>query len=211
MSSIKNIIFDFGGVVLNIDFQLTIDAFKKLGIKNPEELVTKFKQANTFILLEKNEIGQKEFFNELKLYADKFISDEELLLAWNALLLDIPKYRIFLLKNIKSNYRTFLLSNTNKIHYDKYLLDMQNEHGVKSFDDLFEKAYFSFDHGMVKPDKEFYQKVLSENNLNPSETIYIDDLEKNLLPAQELGMYVYHLKDEDDIVELFDEEFTLLQ
>lgn len=209
MEEIKNIIFDFGGVILNIDFSQTMDAFKKLGIQNPEELYSMTKQAELFAAMEKGEIDEEAFFNELRRLAGKDISNVELRRAWNALLLDWPRFRLILLENVKKKYRIFLLSNTNKIHYDKYAADLEQNYD-SSFEQLFEKAYFSFNHGMIKPDKSFYELVLKENNLNPFETLYIDDNDINLPSAEILGINTYHLTDGEDVIELFDDEFNLI-
>ena len=209
MDPIKNIIFDFGGVILNIDFNLTMEAFKKLGIKNPEDLYSMTKQADLFAAMEKGLIMEVEFLSELRRLAGKDISDSELTQAWNALLLDWPRFRFILLQNVKHNYRIFLLSNTNLIHYNKYASELEQSYD-STFEALFEKAYFSFNHGMIKPDKAFFELVLKENNLNPFETLYIDDNAINLEPAVKLGMNVYHLTDDEDIMELFDEEYKLI-
>jgi glucose-1-phosphatase len=191
---IKNIIFDYGGVILNIDFQKSIKAFAEMGLSNPTELLSLYANAPLFDNLEKGKINPAQFHNELKTLFQETVSDEMLNVAWNALLLDMPQKRIEFLKYLKPKYRTFLLSNSNVIHYDCYLKKLQSENHVNSFEDLFEKAYFSFDLGMRKPDVEIFLHVLNQHHLFPEKTLFIDDSKTNTDAASALGMQVLELK-----------------
>ena len=113
--------------------------------------------------------------------------------AWNALLLDFPKERIDLLKKIKTKYRTFLLSNTNSIHLKEFQERLHNEQGVY-LEDLFEKAYYSHVVKLRKPNADIFNLVLKENDLMPSETLFIDDTASNFPEAEKMGIQTYHLK-----------------
>ena len=106
-------------------------------------------------------------------------------------------------KEIKSKYRIFLLSNSNKIHFDKYNTDLQQEYKINEFDEIFEKAYFSFNMGMIKPNKDIFQFVLSQNNLKANETLFIDDSIQHINTAKELGLHTFHLEN-IDVVSLFE-------
>jgi len=210
MERIKNIIFDFGGVILDIDFKKMEEAFKALGIKDPKALYSKAQQSQLFVSLEKGEISNEVFRDEFRTISGLDISDKELDAAWNSLLEGFPRFRLTLLNQLKEHYRIFLLSNSNKIHYPVYAKWLVDESGL-TFEQIFEKTYFSFDHGIIKPDKAIYEKILRENDLRPEETLYIDDTAENLPPAAELGMYVYHLEEGEDLVELFDEHYHLYE
>lgn len=135
---IKNIVFDFGGVIINIDFQNAINEFVRLGISNFDEYYSKFTQNKLFEDLERGNISPEDFRKILKESFDKPVSDEQINNAWNALLLDIPPHRIKLLEEVKKNYRIFLLSNSNIIHYDDYVEVLRNNFGYNDFSDLFE-------------------------------------------------------------------------
>jgi putative hydrolase of the HAD superfamily len=198
---IKNIIFDLGGVILNIDFQKSTEAFKKLGFNDFDSFYNMAKQSELFIKFEKGEINAQEFRNNLRMFKND-LSDEQINLAWNAMILDIPKARIDLLLRLKTKYRTFLLSNTNEIHFKKYDKEIRLSSGLTGMDELFEKDYYSYKLGMRKPDKKIYEYVISENNLIPSETLFIDDSTINMEAAKQCGIKTYLIEKENDILNI---------
>lgn len=205
----KNIIFDFGGVILNIDYQLTIDAFKEIGMNNFEMAYSQASQIHLFDNLEKGLISPEQFRDGIRLASGLDLSDEKIDYAWNKIILDLPKHRIDLILKIKNNYNCFLLSNTNIIHYDLYIKQLQNL-GMNSFDDVFLKAYFSFEMGMRKPDAEIFEFVLKQESLNADETLFIDDSIQHIETANTLGINTYHLKNKEDITLLFNENNKLI-
>ena len=193
MHNIKNIIFDLGGVILNIDFKKTDDAFHSLGLENFGQHISQFHITDLFLQYETGQIDDIEFIEGVAKLSDTPMSEDEIVDAWNALLLDFPPERIMLLKKIKTVYRTFLLSNTNSIHLNEFQQRLHNEQGVY-LEDLFEKTYYSHVVKLRKPHADIFQLVLNENNLDPSETLFIDDTETNFPEARELGIQIYHLK-----------------
>jgi len=199
LKGIKNIIFDYGGVIINIDFKLSINAFKKLGFINVEDCIFKSKGYYLLLKMEKGEISGNDFRNEIRKIANLKLTDHQIDFAWNALLLDMPIKRIKLLEKLKTNYRIFLLSNTNSIHYNKYLKDLQNNFGYSDFNKLFDKAWFSFQIKMVKPDSEIFKYALSAASILPNETLFIDDSITNIEIAKEIGIKTYYLNSEDII------------
>ena len=200
--SVKNIIFDFGGVVIDIDEQLTINEFAKLGVEDiskansPEfiEIVGKF---------EKGIITPDIFRNKLRDYLDLSATDQEIDDAWNALLFDIPQERLAVIEKVKKNYNIFLLSNSNEIHYDLYLRDLQLRFGYNEFAELFHQAYFSFDLHLSKPDSEIYEFVMYQEGLNPEETLFIDDKPENIEAAKKLGFQTYQLIKPERVRDIF--------
>ncbi len=200
--SVKNIIFDFGGVVIDIDEQLTINEFAKLGVEDiskansPEfiEIVKKF---------EKGIITPEIFRNKLRDYLDLSATDQEIDDAWNALLFDIPQERLEVIEKVKKNYNIFLLSNSNEIHYDLYLRDLQLRFGYNEFAELFHQAYFSFDLHLSKPNSEIYEFVMYQEGLNPEETLFIDDKPENIEAAKKLGFQTYQLIKPERIRDIF--------
>ena len=193
MRSIKNIIFDLGGVILNIDFKKTNDAFHLLGLENFGQHINQFHITDLFLNYETGQIDDIEFIDSVAKLSGKPMPEDKIVEAWNALLLDFPKERIDLLKKIKSRYRTFLLSNTNSIHLKEFQERLHNEQGVY-LEDLFEKAYYSHVVKLRKPNADIFQLVLKENNLEPWETLFIDDTESNFAEAEKLGIQIFHLK-----------------
>ena len=202
LNGIKNIIFDLGGVILDIDYNLTVKAFEKLGIPNFKAQYSKMSQSNLFDNIETGKISPEEFRNLIREVAEKDVTDAEIDHAWNALILHLPQYRIEILKKLQDNYRLFLLSNTNKIHYDDYSEVIKRENGIEGLERLFEKTYLSHEMGLRKPNPEIFNVVLNENNLVAEETLFIDDSPQHIASAKTLGIVTYHLENED-IGELF--------
>ncbi len=185
---IRNLILDLGGVILNIDYQRSIDAFEALGIPFADELYTQAAQSSLFEDLELGIITEAEFFDGMRKLAGKPFSDEEIRTAWNAILLDLPAENIEALKKLKSKYSLFLLSNTNQIHAKAYTESMIKTYGSYVFDDLFEKIYFSHILHLRKPDPEIFEYVLKDSNLNREETVFVDDSLQHVQSAEKIGI-----------------------
>jgi len=197
MKKIKYIIFDLGAVLLNIDYQKTIDEFKKLGVKNASKFYSKKTQKNIFDLLECGKISEQRFVDKFQEKYDK-ASYAEIISAWNALLLDLPQSRVNLLKKIRKKYDIFLLSNTNSIHINEFRKQIGETKYIE-FYNLFKKVYYSYEIGFRKPNKEAFQIILNENNMNPREVLFVDDSPQHIKGASLLGIQTYHLKDNEEI------------
>jgi glucose-1-phosphatase len=200
LNGIKNIIFDLGGVVINLDYNITLAEFKKLGIDDFDGVFNKNHQLDN---LEKGKISGKQFVTEVKKYLPDSISDNQVIKAWNAMLLDFPEERAELLKKLKGKYRTFLLSNTNELHLDSHFGLLQKENGVNYLSTFFEKQYFSNIIGMRKPDADIYEFVLNENGLKPDETLFIDDKLENIEGAIRCGIRSFHLEKPLTLMDVF--------
>jgi len=201
LAGIKNIIFDYGGVIINIDFKITIDAFKKLGFSTIEEVI--FNRGSTKLLtqMEKGTIEPDEFYNEIRRVSNLPLTDKEIKNAWNALLLNMPEKRIQLLKKLKNKYRIFLLSNSNIIHFQCYSEELKKIHHT-SFNRLFDKAWFSFDLNMTKPHLGIFKYVIADAKIKPNETLFIDDSEINVEAARKVGMKGYTLLKWEEITDI---------
>jgi len=202
LSGIQNIIFDLGGVILNIDYQLTIDAFTALGISDFNSMYTQAAQSQLFDLLETGKCTDQEFRDGLKPLLPEGVTDAQIDAAWNALLQDLPAERLALVTAAKARYRTFLLSNTNSIHYVQYIADLKEAHGLDNMNSLFEKVYLSFEMGQRKPDVEIFETVVREQGLNPSETLFIDDSIQHIEGARKAGLHAHHLAGGETILDL---------
>jgi putative hydrolase of the HAD superfamily len=207
-ASIKNIIFDFGGVICNLDVSLSVEKFKEFGPLKSEFSGTQEEQDRQFEkLVAKYETGlltTPEFRNVLRGYYQVPPSDSDIDDAWNILLLGIPEPRIKLLEDIRNQYRIFLLSNSNEIHYRKFGQDFKDQHQGRELESLFEKTYFSFLIKLRKPDPAIFTHVLADKKLHPAETLFIDDTLVNITAAREAGMAAYHLREGEDITQLFE-------
>jgi HAD superfamily hydrolase (TIGR01549 family) len=194
MRNIKNIIFDLGGVIINLDIKKSINEFNKISSIPFQDIYTQANQTELFNDFDKGLIAPIDFFERLKQLI-RFKGDNYLLYeAWNAMLLDFPEHRFDTLIEAKQNYKTFLLSNTNETHIEIFEKDLRKKHGIQNFEDYFDKLYYSCRIGMRKPDKEIFEFVLNENNLKPDETIFIDDSIQHVKGAGEAGLNAYLLE-----------------
>lgn len=194
---IKNIIFDFGDIFINLNKPATFKALEKLGIQDIDKEMQQ--------ILHQYEEGKISTENFLAFFYKKFkISNEDLTFAWNTILLDFPSYRLEFLKRLKSSkkYRLFLLSNTNELHISW----IQNNWGATlyaEFQNCFEQFYVSHEINMRKPNSDIYEFVLQKNNLKAAETFFIDDTIENTSAAEKLGIKTWNLiPGKEDIVDL---------
>ncbi len=202
LSSFDALIFDFGGVILNIDYGLTVAAFQQIGVHSPHTFKLKDNGKNLFVEFEKGSISPMQFREEIRKQSKMKKNDEKIDHAWNALLINTTLERLELLSSLKQKTQLFLLSNSNRIHYDWYIPYINNSFSV-NFKTLFEKTYFSFKLGMLKPDPCIYQLVIDENSLNPARTLFIDDSEANIEGAKRVGMQTYWLQVGEEITNVF--------
>lgn len=197
---IDAIIFDFGDVFINLDKQATADGLKNLGIFEWNEDLD---QLN--LQYEVGAISEEEFVSGIQKHTNNATA-EEVLQAWNAILLDFPLYRLEFLQLLSKKYRLFLLSNTDAIHINTF----EQKTGASfysAFYQCFEKVYFSFEIGMRKPNPEVYSFVLDQNGLQAKHTLFIDDKKENTDAAAALGLSVWNLKvGEEDVVDLFEKK-----
>lgn len=203
--SVRNIIFDLGGVLLNIDIGLTEKAFQTLGIQEFSSLYTLSHSSPLFHGLETGRVSSAEFVHSLRQQAAPGVSEDQILEAWNAMLLDFPPERLQLLRDLGPHYRLFLLSNTNAIHLERFNEILMETRGFPSLESFFERIYFSHLLGMSKPSPEIYARVLRENGLHPQQTLFIDDSEQNITGARKLGLRTHHLRHPQTILDLFQE------
>ena len=201
MKNITAILFDLGGVILNIDYQLTISAFEKLGMTNPSLFYSKKAQSSLFDKIELGKIGGPFFLKKLQKYS-KNAKYTEVENAWNAMLLDIPQNRLSLIKNLTNTYKIFLLSNTNEIHI-KAFREKLGKKKWEAFSSLFDKIYLSHQIGLRKPNKETFELILNQNCLRPNEVFFIDDSYQHIETAKILGITCHHLLEGEDITALF--------
>ncbi len=202
-NGIENIIFDLGGVVINLDFNITIERFKKLSPDNFDELYSSLESSGLFDLLETGKINAEEFITGISRIYPVPPDGPEIIHAWTGMLLDFPKERAELLRSLKTKYRTFLLSNTNEIHLDYYFGKLKEWYGVNDMSPFFHKEYYSCYLNMRKPDPEIFEYVLNDSKLNPSVTLFIDDGFNNIEAAGKLSIKTFHLKSPETILDIF--------
>lgn len=193
MKTIKNIIFDLGGVLLNIDYHATSKAFHDLGASDFDALFTQFTANHLFESLETGEIEPGQFYSAVSEHCRPGTTENEIREAWNAMLLDFRKPSIDALGKLGAKYNIYLLSNTNAIHLEAFGRSFTEETGQPSIDNYFIRTYYSHLIGRRKPYVETYQYVLGDAGLIAEETLFIDDSLNNIEGAREAGLKVHHL------------------
>ncbi len=200
---IKNIIFDLGGVLLNIDYNKTIAAFEQLGIPNFESLYTQAKQTKVFDHYETGKIDSTRFVNQLKTMLPHSISKKEIITAWNAMLEDLPSERLEFLSAVNKAYNTALLSNTNPLHLEVFHEHLRLVHGQKSLQPYFDGVYFSSDIGLRKPNAEAFIYVCNQHDYEPAQTLFIDDSLQHVEGARHAGLQsIYLATEQTNVIDL---------
>ncbi len=202
LTGIKNIIFDLGGVLLNLDYDKTATALKKLGFHNLDAMYTQFKADELFEKLETGKVSNQDFFTVLQKIPDKPISNEQIIDAWCAMLLDFRAESLNYLNELSKKYKIYLLSNTNSIHLEVVHQIFEKQFGSGFLDDYFTKAYYSHVIGLRKPHKEVYEFIVKDAGIVAGETLFIDDSYTNLPAAIELGMKTHLLLPQERIEQL---------
>jgi glucose-1-phosphatase len=192
-NKIEAVIFDLGGVILNIDIEGPFQKLKELGIRIDNDGSHNIKNNDIFMRFEIGEISPEEFRNEFRKISNKDYKDSEFDKIWNSIILDFPKENISFIEKIKPKYRTFLMSNTNLLHCDYYTKMLNDNYAYSSLDDLFEKTYYSHTSGMRKPNTDFFKHIIKENHLKPSCTLFIDDYIENIEAAKQIGLNTFHI------------------
>ena len=201
-SKIKNIIFDLGDVILNIDVPVASKSFAELSGREQAEILELFSQNALFRQFETGELDEAGFRNYVRKILDfSDLSDEAIDTAWNSLLLDLPPERVELLQKLAKNYRLFLLSNTSSIHITQVNKILEASTGVEKLEDLFETVFLSYEMGLMKPDPKIYQKVLEQAGLEAEETLFLDDNLANIEAASKLGIDTIHVRKPVTILE----------
>lgn len=200
ISSLKNIIFDLGGVIINIDWILSVEAFAHFNPHLKAKISSETYKSDTFIQYEKGLISDKEFRKQVQESFGFQAKDMEFDNAWNGLLLDIPIKRIELIKSLRSRFNVYLLSNTNAIHIRGVEKILQKDTGEVTLQNLFDKVYYSYEMHKRKPDAEIYQQILDEQGIIPQETLFLDDSLQNLEGAKRLGIQTLHISPNSDTI-----------
>ncbi len=191
------LMFDLGGVIIDLDFEACFQAFKRLGLK---------KDIQKEPFLEEFEMGliEEATFRELiRNFTQLEVTDQEIDEAWNSLLLEIPSQRLELLLSNKKRYQVYVLSNTNSIHARQFKNIMKSTSGTRDLHHYAHKVYFSHEIKLRKPDKAIYEYVLQENNVSPEKVLFFDDKPENLVGATSVGINTFHVTHPDRLFDLF--------
>jgi putative hydrolase of the HAD superfamily len=197
MSTIKNIVFDLGGVIIDLDITCSMQRFEALGIKNIHEILDAYEQRGVFLAFERGELDMQGFCHALSQYAGKRLSEEEVRYAWLGFIVDVPQYKLDYILELRKRYKVFLLSNTNPAVFEWAQTAAFSPAG-RPIDDYFDKIYVSYKLGMTKPDPRIFEHALKDGSMTPIETLFIDDGARNTAVARSLGILTYQPQNGED-------------
>jgi putative hydrolase of the HAD superfamily len=200
---IKNLLFDLGGVIINIDFIKVALSFSQLSNKDISFIRQEIEERRLFYNYEIGKWTDAEFRTTVNHLLEASLTDEQIDAAWNSMLFDIPQERIDLLIALKKKYNMLLLSNTNAIHIREVNRILQQEHGVNSLEDLFHHTYYSHQIQLSKPSADCYQFVLQHAGIRAGDTLFIDDSATNIHGAKQIGIHTVHLQAPATVLDIF--------
>jgi len=196
--NISTLIFDFGGVLINLDINQCILNFKLLGVDNCEQYLNNFAQSGFFMDLEKGQISAAEFRNEIRKLTPNTLTDAQIDEAWCSFLLEIPQEKLDMLIELRTKFRVILLSNTNIIHFPNSEKLLFTDKGRK-LSEYFDRCYLSYEMKMAKPDIQIFENILASENVQGNECLFLDDGLKNTQQAQRLGIQTYLVSEHEDL------------
>ena len=195
--TIKNIIFDLGGVLYDIRYENIADTFRLYGIPNFEKIYLQAAQTEEIDLFEEGKISPTQFRDFIRTLSHTYLTDQQIDHAWNAILIDFPIGRLKILEKLsRKKYRLFLYSNTNEINCIEFERFVTEKYGQNIFETHFDKSYYSHTLHIKKPKPEGFIKICEEQNLIPAETLFIDDTERHIFGAQKAGLHTFWLHQE---------------
>lgn len=203
-SKITAIIFDFGGVILQLDEHKTYNELSRILKVDKETLHTLVLQTTKFYEFECGNISSQEFIDFIHSVSNVPVSSNEIIDAWNAMLLDLPPKRVDLLLSLKNQYRTFLLSNTNALHETCFVENIRNQGYDICLQDMFETVWYSHILGLRKPNEDIFIEVAKQAQLIPQQTLFLDDRADNIATAHALGFKTQLITKEYGILDFFE-------
>lgn len=187
IEGIRHIVFDLGNVILNINPSLSTEAFRSL-VPDMEHFMRSVEREDLFRRMECGLYTPEAFLDRIRAHAGVSLENQQIVDAWNALLLDFPLRRLQILQQLGLHYDLLLLSNTNEIHEQAFNARLLQDHGIPNLGIFFDKVYYSHKLGMRKPDPAIYQRLLDDTGFDPASTLFIDDLADNVAAAEALGI-----------------------
>ena len=195
---IKNIIFDLGGVVIDLQRRMAVDALDRLGIKDASALLGEYEQKGPFLMLEKGEISASELYDIILPHCKPGTTCTDVQNAFEEFLKDLPVERLKMIESLRNTgYKLFVLSNTNPIMFNHWIDNAFRNDG-KSINDYFDGIVTSYQEKMCKPDPLLFKRVVERYNLNPEETIMLDDSEANVKSARSIGLLAKRIEPEGE-------------
>lgn len=205
INGIKTIMFDMGGVLIDLNKQACINAYKALGYDNVEELIGSYSQEGAFLQLESGQISVEKFRELIRNEIKKPVTDKQIDDAFIAFLVDMPGYTLDMLLQLRKRFQVFMLSNTNSIIMNYVRKNIFNRQGL-TIDDYFDRLFLSYEMKVVKPNPLIFEKIIAESGINPVETLFLDDSKTNTEAAEKLGFKTFVVTQGEDFRHIFNEK-----
>lgn len=205
INGIKTIMFDMGGVLIDLNKQACINAYKALGYDNVEELIGSYSQEGAFLQLESGQISVEKFRELIRNEIKKPVTDKQIDDAFIAFLVGMPGYTLDMLLQLRKRFQVFMLSNTNPIIMNYVRKNIFNRQGL-SIDAYFDRLFLSYEMKVVKPNPLIFEKIIAESGINPAETLFLDDSKTNTEAAEKLGFKTFVVTQGEDFRHIFNEK-----
>lgn len=195
--AIKDIVFDLGGVIIELDTQRPIDRFKEIGVSDADKLLDPYEQKGIFLALENGTIDLEGFRQQLSEHAGKDLSMDDIYYGWMGFMVDVPQEKLDYIQQLRKNYKVYILSNTNPVimRWAKSAVFSPAGLPLTAYVD---KIYASFEIGLTKPDRQIFDYMIRDAGIIPSETLFIDDGKRNIETALSLGFHTYQPANGED-------------
>lgn len=198
MSTIKNIIFDLGGVIIDLDRDQAVRSFEAIGVEDANQLIDAYEQKWIFQDLETGRIGVEEFCDKLRKHTGKDLPFEDIKKAWMGFIVDTPQYKLDYIAELRKQYKLYLLSNTNPIIQLEWAQTNRFTAAGRPINAYFDKLYTSYEVGVTKPDRRIFDFMLRDSGIRPSESLFVDDGKSNIEMAEQLGFHTYQPHNGED-------------
>ncbi|MCL3849679.1 MULTISPECIES: HAD family phosphatase [Parabacteroides] len=204
MTKIKNIVFDLGGVLIDLSHDQAVRRFEEIGVVDAAQLLDPYEQKGIFLEVENGMITADEYCQKLREHTGKDLSYEEIKHAWLGFIVDVPQYKLDHLLKLREHYNVYLLSNTNPIIQEGWARTDQFSAAGRPIGDYFDKMYTSYEVGVTKPDRKIFDYMIADSGLIPSETLFVDDAKSNVEVGRSLGFQTYQPANGEDWREAVD-------
>ncbi len=196
--AIKNVVFDLGGVIIDLDANEPIRRFKEIGVEHADQLLDPYEQKGIFLEVENGKLSAAEFYDKLRKHAGKDLPNDKIAWAWLGFVADVPEYKLDYLLELRKKYKVYLLSNTNPIIQEEWARTPKFSSAGRPINDYFDKMYTSYEAGITKPDPAIFEFMLKDSGMVPAETLFVDDGAKNIEVGASLGFKTYQPENKED-------------
>ncbi len=204
ISSIKNIVFDLGGVLVDLDREACVRSFAEIGFPEAAGMLDPYKQSGIFLDLEEGTASPENIYEYVAARASQRVTPQMVDRALCTFLVDLPQYKLDMLLELRRRYRIFMLSNTNPIMFP-YIVHRWFSDGGHTPQDYFDRMFLSYEMKLVKPDPAIFLRMAADGDMIPSETLFIDDGPANIEAAAALGFRTYPARAGEDFRGIFDD------